>query len=65
MYIGHEFRIQNNFNGFSLIDVHQNATLSDSFEGKRSRVIGNRCNMWVKRAVLSLFCYVSDTSVRK
>ena len=37
-------KIQNNFNGFSLIDVHQNATLSDSFEGRKSHVIGNRCN---------------------
>ena len=27
-----------------MIDVHQNATLSESFEGDRSRVIGNRCN---------------------
>ena len=30
---------------FSLIDVHQNATLSESFEGVRSRVIGNRCKV--------------------
>ena len=36
-------KIQNNFNGFSLIDVHQKANLSDSFEGRRSRVIGNCC----------------------
>ena len=35
--------LKNNFNGFSMIDVHQNATLSESFEGERSRVIGNRC----------------------
>ena len=28
---------------FFVIDIYQNATLSDSFEGKRSRVIGNRC----------------------
>ena len=28
-----------------MIDVHQNATLSESFEGDRSRVIGNRCNI--------------------
>ena len=28
-----------------MIDVHQNATLSESFEGDRSRVIGNRCNL--------------------
>ena len=27
-----------------MIDVHQNATLSESFEGDRSRVIGNYCN---------------------
>ena len=27
-----------------MIDVHQNAALSESFEGDRSRVIGNRCN---------------------
>ena len=33
-----------NFNGFSLIDVHQNASSSDSFECLRSRVIGNRYN---------------------
>ena len=26
-----------------MIDVHPNATLSESFEGDRSRVIGNRC----------------------
>ena len=26
-----------------MIDVHQNATLSESFEGDRLRVIGNRC----------------------
>ena len=26
------------------MDVHQNATLSDSFEGGRSRVIDNLCN---------------------
>ena len=25
------------------IDVHQNASLSDSFQGGRSRVIGDRC----------------------
>ena len=37
-------RIQNNFNGFSMIDVHQNTTLSESFEGDRLHVIGNRCN---------------------
>ena len=28
-----------------MIDVHQNATLSESFEGDRSRVIGNRCKV--------------------
>ena len=28
-----------------MIDVHQNATLSESFEGDRSRVIGNRCKI--------------------
>ena len=33
-----------NFNGFSMIDVHQNAALSESFEGDRSRVIGNHGN---------------------
>ena len=27
-----------------MIDVHQNATLSESFEGNMLRVIGNRCN---------------------
>ena len=27
-----------------MIDVHQNATLSESFEGDRSRVIGNPSN---------------------
>ena len=30
--------------GLYLIDVHQNASLSDFIEGERSRVIGNRCN---------------------
>ena len=35
-----------------LIDVHQNATLSESFEGDRSRVIGNRCNTKAKRAII-------------
>ena len=29
-----------------MIDVHQNAALSESFEGDRSRVIGNRCKNW-------------------
>ena len=29
-----------------MIDVHQNATLSESFEGDRSRVIGNRCKFY-------------------
>ena len=28
-----------------MIDVHQNAALSESFEGDRSRVIGNRCKI--------------------
>ena len=28
-----------------MIDVHQNVTLSESFEGDRSRVIGNRCKV--------------------
>ena len=37
-------RIQNNFNGFSMIDIHKNATFLESFEGDRSRVIGNHCN---------------------
>ena len=41
-------RIQNNFNGFSMIDVHQNATLSESFKGDRLRVIGNHCNVLTK-----------------
>ena len=31
--------LKNNFNGFSLIDHHQNATPSDSYEGDRSCVI--------------------------
>ena len=29
-----------------MIDVHQNAALSESFEGDRSRVIGNRCKIY-------------------
>ena len=41
--------LKNNFNGFSMIDVHQDATLSESFEGERSRVIGNRCNFLCPR----------------
>ena len=28
-----------------MIDVHQNAALSESFEGDRSHVIGNCCNV--------------------
>ena len=44
-----DLRIHNNFNGFSMIDVHQNATLSESFEGDRSRVIGNRCKQRRRR----------------
>ena len=28
-----------------MIDVHKNATLSESFEGDRSRVISNCCNI--------------------
>ena len=32
-----------NFSSFSLIDVHQNTTLSNSFEGRRLCVIGNCC----------------------
>ena len=28
----------------AFLDVHQNAILSESFEGNRSRAIGNRCN---------------------
>ena len=31
-----------------MIDVHQNETLSESFEGDRSRVIGNRCKKSLK-----------------
>lgn len=27
-----------------MMDVHKKVTLSESFEGDRSRVIGNRCN---------------------
>ena len=50
-----DVRIQNNFNGFSLIDVHQNATLSDPFESKRSRVIGNRCTKHCEHKILGTF----------
>ena len=38
-----------------LIDVHQNATLSESFEGDRSRVIGNRCNYKKTVIYMSVF----------
>ena len=34
-----------------MIDVHQNAALSESFEGDRSRVIDNRCKF--KLALIS------------
>ena len=60
-------RIQNNYKGFSLIDVHQNATLPDSFEGSSSHVSGNCCNLalvqchliqsfWQERLLCALFC---------
>ena len=29
-----------------MIDVHQNAALSESFEGNRLRVIANRCKAY-------------------
>ena len=43
-----------------MIDVHQNATLSESFEGDRSRVIGNRCNF-----VLRLVDFIQTASSNK
>ena len=36
-----------------MIDVHQNATLSESFEGNRLCVIGNRCNKTYSAVVLA------------
>ena len=44
--------IQNNFNSFSLIDLHQNATLPDCFQGDRLRVIGN---CWNKQNIVLPF----------
>ena len=41
-----------------MIDVHQNAALSESFEGDRSRVIGNRCKLQTVRITL-----VSDVRI--
>ena len=35
-----------------MIDVHQNATLSESFEGDRLRFIGNRCNKTLEKMQL-------------
>ena len=43
-----------------MIDVHQNATLSEFFEGDRSRVIGNRCN-----PVLQLVDFIQTASANK
>ena len=44
-------RIRNNLHGFPLIDIHQNKTLSNSFQGHRLRVIGNHCNFLVIQSV--------------
>ena len=41
-----------------MIDVHQNAALSESFEGDRSRVIGNRCKLQAVRITV-----VSDVRI--
>lgn len=41
----------NNFNGFSFINVHLNASLSDSF------VLGNCCNAYSKEKIM----YVLDS----
>ena len=41
-----------------MIDVHQNAALSESFEGDRSRVIGNRCKLQSRLLQTSInLCY--------
>ena len=65
-------RIENNSNGFSLIDVNQSATLPDSLEGGRLRVIGNSCKLCrnvaqfppliksLKKCSISLFASYSD-----
>ena len=45
--------IQNNFNSFSLIDLYQNATLPDCFQGDRLRVIGN---CWNKQNIIYVTC---------
>ena len=36
-----------------MIDVHQNAALSESFEGDRSRVIGNHSKTCWKKFLIS------------
>ena len=49
--------IQTNFNSFPLIDVHQNATLSHSFQGGRLGVIGNCCNNQFNIVTVCHSCY--------
>lgn len=50
-------RIQSKFNGFSLTDIHQNATLSDPLEGGGSHVIGNCCSPTSTRQTKSCSLY--------
>ena len=45
-------RVQNNLNGFSLINVHKNATLAVCFEGDGSCVFGNHCKFFIHSSVL-------------
>ena len=42
-----------------MIDVHQNVTLSEPFEGDRSRIIGNRCKFRVYSKLLGIYSTVS------
>ena len=43
-----------------MIDVHQNTTLSESFEGDRSHLIGNRCKDALIGLLVILLSYDLD-----
>ena len=47
-----------------MIDVHQNAALSESFEGDRSRVIGNRCNSQIGSPEVTVSCSISFLRIK-
>ena len=48
-----------------MIDVHQNAALSESFEGDRSRVIGNRCNARIVIVVIEICIFMPCPALLK